>query len=110
MDNCRTEIIEFPAFLLNSRTGQIEDSFHSLIKPVINPILTEFCTKLTGISQDDVNKAPRFIEVFKSFEKWLEKHRLTTEPGHSFAILTDGPWDLARFLKNQCAVSSIENY
>lgn len=42
------EIIEFPAVLLNLRTGKIEDEFHQYVMPVENPTLSEFCTKLTG--------------------------------------------------------------
>lgn len=42
------EIIEFPAVLLNVKTGLIEDQFHHYVMPVENPILSEFCVKLTG--------------------------------------------------------------
>lgn len=42
------EIIEFPAVLLNLRTGKIEDEFHQYVMPVENPKLSEFCINLTG--------------------------------------------------------------
>ena len=52
--NCifyRQEIIEFPAVLVNTVTKQIEDEFHSYVRPILNPVLTKFCTSLTGIQQ-----------------------------------------------------------
>ncbi|GFO41858.1 eri1 exoribonuclease 2-like [Plakobranchus ocellatus] len=45
------EIIEFPAVLLNTCTGQIEDEFHYYLQPSEHPILSDFCQQLTGISQ-----------------------------------------------------------
>ena len=120
----RPEIIEFPAVLLKTQKLEITDEFKSYCRPVINPLLTEFCTELTGITQvnyrkklfwitflitilklfpkEDVDKAPLFHEVLSSFEEWLEKHKLGTK--YSFAIVTDGPWDLGKFLKDQCMV------
>jgi inhibitor of KinA sporulation pathway (predicted exonuclease) len=47
----RQEIIEFPAVLLNCQKGEVEDEFRSYCRPVLNPLLTEFCTELTGITQ-----------------------------------------------------------
>ncbi|KAE8740099.1 hypothetical protein FOCC_FOCC014424 [Frankliniella occidentalis] len=49
------EIIEFPAVLLNVKTGIIEEQFHHYVMPVENPTLSEFCVKLTGIKQEVVN-------------------------------------------------------
>lgn len=74
-------------------------------KPVINPKLTEFCTELTGITQDQVNSADSFENVLKSFESWLKKHNLGTK--YKFAIVTDGPWDMSRFLYGQCQYSKV---
>lgn len=45
------EIIEFPAVLLNCHTGKVEAEFQSYCRPVINPLLTKYCIKLTGITQ-----------------------------------------------------------
>jgi hypothetical protein len=48
------EIIEFPAVIVDCRRLTLGDSFHTYVKPVHHPILTEFCTSLTGISQEQV--------------------------------------------------------
>ena len=46
------EIIEFPCALLNTNKGfEIEAIFHEYVRPVHNPMLTRFCTELTGITQ-----------------------------------------------------------
>lgn len=45
------EIIEWPTLLYNLKTGQLEDTFHEYVKPVLRPKLTDFCTELTGIEQ-----------------------------------------------------------
>lgn len=102
----KQEIIEFPAVLLNCQKGEVQDEFRSYCRPVLNPLLTEFCTELTGITQNDVDTAPLFTEVLTSFEEWLQKKKLGTR--YSFAIVTDGPWDMGHFLKSQCVLSNIE--
>lgn len=43
--------VEFPAVLLNTATGDIESEFHTYVQPQEHPILSEFCTELTGITQ-----------------------------------------------------------
>nr|XP_039250481.1 3'-5' exoribonuclease 1-like [Styela clava] len=101
------EIIEFPAMLLDAETGKIVDEFHSYCKPTLNPKLSEFCVSLTGISQSDVDAAPKFEEVFKRFENWMIDKNLLMDR-KSFAFVSDGPWDFSRFLNIQCCLSEIQ--
>lgn len=102
----RHEIIEFPIVLVDVDKMEIVDKFHEYVQPVVNPILTPFCTKLTGISQGQVDKADTFPSVLERVEAWLEAHQLGLEK--SFAVLTDGPWDMFRFMYYQCKESGIE--
>lgn len=104
--NYRHEIIEFPGVLVCTKSCRVISEFHSYVRPSVNPKLTSFCTSLTGITQDKVNFAPMFPEVLQKFEDWLSKNKLTTKP-HKFAIVTDGPWDMGRFLYQQCLMSKI---
>ncbi|BFY98839.1 hypothetical protein BsWGS_01879 [Bradybaena similaris] len=104
-ENFVHEIIEFPAVLIDTQNQAVCDVFQRFCKPRLNPLLTEFCTSLTGITQAQVDKAKDFTEVFADFEEWLTLHHLGTE--HKFAVLTDGPWDMARFLKTQVELSGI---
>lgn len=45
------EIIEFPTIVYDLQEKKEAGRFHEYVKPVIRPQLTEFCTKLTGITQ-----------------------------------------------------------
>jgi len=105
-ENFVHEIIEFPAILVDTQNMAVCNVFQRFCKPTLNPILTEFCTTLTGISQSQVDKAQLFPEVYLEFEEWMVLNKLGTE--HQFAILTDGPWDMARFLKGQTELSELE--
>ncbi|CAL4075035.1 unnamed protein product, partial [Meganyctiphanes norvegica] len=98
------EIIEFPAVLINVQSMKIISEFHSYIQPVINPKLTDFCTQLTGISQENVENSPMFPEVMHQFENWLKENNLNFEGGvcRSFAIATDSPCDMGYFLLQHC--------
>lgn len=44
-------LVEFPAVLLSTATGEIESEFHAYVQPQEYPVLSEFCTELTGIKQ-----------------------------------------------------------
>jgi len=65
-----SEIIEIGAVKLNERL-EIIDEFSSFVKSSINSTLSEFCTKLTTITQKDVDLAKPFHEVMSEFERWI---------------------------------------
>lgn len=62
IDHTNTEIIEIGAVLIDS-DGYWLGQYSSFVKPKINPTLTKFCKKLTGINQKDVDSAPPFNRV-----------------------------------------------
>ncbi|KAL8202828.1 UNVERIFIED_CONTAM: 3'-5' exoribonuclease 1 [Gekko kuhli] len=99
------EIIEFPIVLLNTRTLEIEDTFQRYVKPEINPQLSDFCINLTGISQDLVDKADEFPVVLQQAVDWMKQKELGST--YSYSILTDGSWDMSKFLNIQCRVSRL---
>jgi len=99
----RHEIIEFPAVLVSTELQQVVDHFQAYCRPVLNPTLSGFCMELTGIKQEEVDAADTFPQVLRDFEAWLTKHKLGTK--HKFIVVTDGPWDMGRFLYGQCKVS-----
>ena len=72
------EIIEFPAVLVSAKEKRSIDVFHSFVRPTINPILSEFCRNLTGISQETVDNAETFGVVHKRFLEWMTSHELGT--------------------------------
>lgn len=63
------EIIEFAAVKVNEK-GELIDEFVEFIKPVINPKISKYCTDLTTITQEQVDKACEFPEVYKRFLEW----------------------------------------
>ncbi|MEK8132953.1 3'-5' exonuclease [Paenibacillus filicis] len=66
----RNETIEIGAVKLNDKL-EFVDEFQTFIKPIRNPWLSDFCKNLTSIKQEDVNKAPYFIEAINKFKDWI---------------------------------------
>ncbi|XP_075412856.1 3'-5' exoribonuclease 1 [Tenrec ecaudatus] len=99
------EIIEFPVVLLNTHTLEIEDTFQQYVKPEINTQLSDFCINLTGITQDQVDRADTFPQVLKKVIDWMRLKELGTK--YKYSILTDGSWDMSKFLNIQCQLSSL---
>jgi inhibitor of KinA sporulation pathway (predicted exonuclease) len=64
------EMIEIGAVAVSS-SGDIVEEFDALVRPVRHPLLTGFCTGLTGITQKDVDEARPFPEVWGRFVSWL---------------------------------------
>ena len=67
----KMEMIEIGAVMLNSKTLQIESEYQSFIKPILHPLLTDFCKSLTSISQKNVDVAPPFPDALKDFQSWF---------------------------------------
>jgi inhibitor of KinA sporulation pathway (predicted exonuclease) len=65
------EIIEIGAVMLNQATWEIDSEFQQFIQPVRHQQLTDFCTQLTTISQQDMEAAPFFPEAISNFKKWI---------------------------------------
>ncbi len=95
------EIIEFPSVLLDLREGRIVDEFTSFVRPIHEPRLSEFCTELTSITQEDLAGAPTFTEVFAAHQAWLLGHDLMGGE-RAGVIVTCGDWDLKTMLPVQC--------
>lgn len=99
------EIIEFPGVLVDVKQKTIVGMFRKFCKPTINPVLSDFCKDLTGVNQSEVNNAEEFPVVLQQFEEWMHSFGLGLD--HSFAIVTDGPWDIRRFLSRQLEISGL---
>ncbi len=64
------ETIEIGALKVDLNNIENVEEFDKFIRPVRNPKLSEFCTKLTSIRQEDVDKAEIFPVVFPKFLEW----------------------------------------
>jgi len=65
------EIIDFPAVLVRTDTMELVAEFRQVVKPNENPILSDFCTGLTGIAQDDVDTGVPLQVALQRFHRWL---------------------------------------
>lgn len=66
------EIIEIGAVLVDAETLEPLAEFQTFVKPVRNPVLTEFCKKLTTITQADVDNAPGFPEAIAYLRHFID--------------------------------------
>ena len=65
------EIIEIGAVIQDSQTYEIVSEFQVFVQPVRHPILTNFCTELTGITQSDVADAASFPQAMEQMKQWM---------------------------------------
>lgn len=61
----KPEIIEFPAVLLSLLSGKVVAEFQQYVKPQEHPVLTPFCTNLTGTKPLLLNKSSRHTKLPK---------------------------------------------
>ena len=63
-------------------------TFHRYIQPQIVPKLTRFCTRLTGITQEQVDNGVPFEDMLLQWDEFLAKHDCTPDKV-LFACWTD---------------------
>ena len=85
----RMEIIEIGAVCLTPAAEAPTREFSAFVKPTASPLLSEFCTQLTSIQQQDVDSADTFAAVFPRFIDWIGD-----EP---FRLVSWGRYDLDQF-------------
>ncbi|XP_032419895.1 ERI1 exoribonuclease 2 [Xiphophorus hellerii] len=116
-NNYGQEIIEFPAVLLDTSSGEVESEFHTYVQPQEHPVLSEFCTELTGITQVQVEAGVPLQICLSRFNRWVQNLQL--EKGVMFpnkqqacsasdesqklcTFLTWSDWDLGVCLQYEC--------
>ena len=63
------ETIEISAVLVRANTLAVEAEFQTFVRPVRHPVLTPFCTELTGITQTMLASAPAFPEAMEALRQ-----------------------------------------
>ncbi|MEM9833506.1 MAG: 3'-5' exonuclease [Bacteroidota bacterium] len=66
----RREVIEIGATKINQQRKMV-DGFSCFVKPVIHPILSDFCKELTTIQQIQIDTAKFFPEAAQRFKNWI---------------------------------------
>lgn len=97
------EIIDI-AIIVCDDQYQIQSTYHSLVKPIVNQTLSPFCSKLTGIKQSDLSAAPTLDVVMNEFKSWFTTNH--DSDANSITWYTWGDWDL-KCLMNNCDRQSI---
>jgi len=92
------EIIEIGAVKINEDL-EIVCEFSSFVKPVLNPILTDFCKKLTTISQKDVDDSAILKEVLDKFIDWIGEE--------DYMLCSWGFYDKSQFMKD-CELHKVQ--
>lgn len=64
------EVIEIGCVLVTQK-GVVLDEFSTFVRPKAEPELSEYCTNLTGIRQEDVDRAPTYIEAMCRLDQWM---------------------------------------
>lgn len=91
--NPRNEVIEFPSVLLkyNPETENYDyhDEIQLFCKPLFNTELTPFCKKLTGITQEQVDKGVDFTDALNTHHKWLmDKTKMHEDDNNTVVVVT----------------------
>ncbi len=98
--NFFNEIIEFPSVVLDTQTMKCISEFRTFVKPEKNPILSNFCTTLTGITQEQVNGGVSLKEALLQYDQWIQQ--LFSKNESIFTFVTCGNWDLSTVLPKNC--------
>ena len=89
MDFTKMETIEIGAVKLAGDNLEVLSEFSHFVRPVEIPQLSDFCTELTSITQQDVDKAEPFNIVFPELLKWIGEE--------DYKMVSWGSYDLTQF-------------
>ena len=102
-ENCEIadmEIIEIGACIATP-SGEVLDRLSTLVKPE-KTIVTRYCTELTGLSVDDLAKAPSLQTAFLQLEHWLDHCELKPDYWMSWGVFD------AQLINQECANKNIK--
>lgn len=94
------EVIEIGAVKVND-FGEVDSVFSKFIKPTVNPVLSDFCRRLTSISQQDIDRSRTFPHVINGFMEWVgvDEERYT--------LISWGKYDREQ-LKQDCTLHKLD--
>lgn len=98
----QNEIIEIGAYMIND-AGNIEKDFSRFVRPIMNPVLSPFCKKLTSIGQEDVDGADTYDIVIKDFLDWIDESDM-----NNYVLISWGEQDV-KYFRNDCQLHNIQS-
>ncbi len=93
------ETIEIGALKIDAQ-GNVLSEFSQFIKPIKHPILSDFCTHLTSITQQDTDQANYYPEVIAKFQQWINIEN------HDYLLCSWGFYDRKQ-LENDSALHGL---
>lgn len=97
MPRDETEIIEIGAVLCEAERLSPVSEFQAFVRPGRHPKLTPFCTRLTTITQAQVDAAPRFPVVVQQLGAWLREQGVVGQ----FLFCSWGDYDKNQFAREE---------
>ena len=88
----QNEIIEIGAVKIDKAGNKLSE-FCAFIKPKLNPELSNFCKKLTTITQSEIDSGDSYPSVIERFKRWINLE----EP---FVLCSWGFYDKKQFEKD----------
>ena len=95
------EIIEIGAVMVEAASLKEVDCFDIFVRPIRHPILTQFCTHLTTITQSDVDNGSTFSMAAYKLEQWLHQY-------NDYVFCSWGNYD-RNHLESDSAYHSVNN-
>ena len=68
------ETIEIGLAVIDLSSLRVVDEFQSFVRPILHPVLTDFCRELTTITQSNVDTAPGYAGVALMLDTFLEAY------------------------------------
>ncbi|CAG8492561.1 13436_t:CDS:2 [Ambispora gerdemannii] len=99
------EIIEFAWVVVDTSTLEVVYQHSQYVKPENTP-LTSFCTSLTNITWENLDKAGTLQEAIKSMDNYIQSFIIANSK--TFCFCTHGAWDLRIQLPREARDKHIE--
>lgn len=93
------EVIEIGAVKVNDY-NEVVSIFSKFIKPTVNPVLSDFCKRLTSISQEDVDRTKTFPFIIQEFMDWIGIDE-------DFVLISWGKYDKQQLIQD-CKLHKME--
>ena len=95
MKHSQREIISVGFVVCDDRYN-IKNRYSSIVKPVHNPIITDYCKNLTGITQKDVNCGKKCNNAFRDMREMCRRysvdHIFTFGNADKDGIISSAKW------------------
>ncbi|EFC50864.1 exonuclease family protein [Naegleria gruberi] len=99
------EMIEFPFVVFDLASMEVIHKERYYVKPTWSDKLTPFCTQLTGITDEILEKEGISLSnAIQNFHNYVKK---TFTDGKTFCILTDSEWDIKGLLIKEATTKGI---